>query len=93
MTQDADYVADDERFEPLSGDDLERIEEAGAEESEIFALAQTASFYRQEFMDMRDRADRLNVALKEAARALESAGFQFSADKAWAARNDGDDNG
>lgn len=73
-------------FEPLSGDDLERIEVVGAEEFEIIPLAQTAQFHRQQAMDLRD-------ALKRAAQALESAGFTYSADQAWAALlNDGEDN-
>lgn len=80
----AESVADDERFEPLSGDDLERIEVVGAEEDEIIPLAQTAQFYRQEAMDLRD-------ALREARDALEQAGFTHSAAKAAAhiARIDG----
>ncbi len=47
-------------------------------EPEFTDLVQTALYHRQEAMDLRD-------ALREAAQALDQAGFTFSADKAWRA--------
>lgn len=38
-----------------------------------------------QIIDMRNEIERLIIALREAADALDSAGFTFSADKAWAA--------
>lgn len=71
---------------PMSGDDLERIDATGScDESEFSVLVQTALHYRQTTMDAGDDAQRLRAALREAAKALEAAGFVKSADDAWRA--------
>lgn len=75
-------IEPEEDFEPLSGDDLDRIDATSSDSFEI-SLAQTALYYRQEAMDLQDKVNHLLSALREAASALETAGFQFSADKAW----------
>jgi hypothetical protein len=79
-------IEHEEDFDPLSGDDLECIDATSSDSLET-SLAQTALFYRQEAMDLQDKVNHLLSALREAASALETAGFQFSADKAWAVFN------
>ena len=74
---------------PMSGDDLERIDATGScEESEFHELVQTALHYRQTTMDAGDEAKRLRAALREAAQALNSAGFIHASDKAWRAASE-----
>lgn len=86
---------DEDNFEPLSGDELVRID-ATSSDSFVTELAQTALFFRQEAMDLRDDRDRLIGALKAASYALDAAGFTFSADaarKAFSTQFDGGPNG